>query len=97
MHGRIRHPCSEENGLMERCNRTIREALEDPPMDDWKTAQNTIRRVIRWNNYQRYHWALGYFRPLSFYLGKRKMLKEERKLSLVAARHLRKEMNLGLR
>ena len=45
MHLRIRPHCPEEYGLVERCNRTLREALEDAPMEDWKTAQNTIGRV----------------------------------------------------
>lgn len=97
MHVRIRPHCPEENGLVERCNRTLREALEDAPMEDWKTAQNTIGRVIRWYNQERYHRALGYLRPLDYYLGVPKKLQEERKLKLVAARHRRKEMNLGIR
>lgn len=61
------HPLwPEENGLVERCNRTLLEAFEDATMEDWKTAQNIIWRVIRWYNQEIYHRAFGYIRPLDF-------------------------------
>lgn len=96
-HVRIRPHCPEENGLVERCNRTIREALEDAPMEDRLVAEKTIQRVIRWYNEERYHQALGYLRPLDYHLGDPKKLQEERRFKLIAARHRRKEINLGIR
>ena len=96
-HARIKPHCPEENGLVERCNRTLREAFENHPMENRVEAEKTIKKIIRWYNEGRYHRALGYVTPRDYHLGMEKAIREERRFKLAAVRRRRKERNLGLR
>jgi transposase InsO family protein len=96
-HRRIRPHCPEENGLMERANRTIDEALEEEELTDYLQAVKVIARMIRWYNEQRLHSALGFLRPVDYYRGRPEELYAQRRQKLVAARHRRREKNLRLR
>ena len=96
-HRRIRPHCPEENGLMERANRTLDEALEEEELTDYLQAVKVIARLIRWYNEQRLHSALGFLRPVDYYRGKPEELYAQRRQKLVAARHRRREKNLRLR
>ena len=96
-HRRIRPHCPEENGLMERANRTFDEALEAEELTDFLQAVKVIARMIRWYNEQRLHSALGFLRPVDYYRGKPEELYAERRQKLVAARHRRREKNLRFR
>lgn len=94
---RIRAHCPEENGLMERSNRTMREALEEEPEPkDVLEAERMLSRIQRRYNEERLHSALGYLRPADYYRGKPAELHEARRQKLHQARHRRKEANLGL-
>ena len=98
MHQKIKPHCPEENGVMERSNRTVREAWEQeiPPEDveaDWKL----LKKIERWYNEVRLHSALGYLRPVDYYRGNPEALKEERRVKMAQATHRRKEINLGLK
>jgi transposase InsO family protein len=96
-HQRIKPHCPEENGLMERANRTLREALEGEELTDRPTAERVLARVTGWYNEERLHRALGYLRPVDYYCGDPAALVEARRRQLAAARHQRKEANLRLR
>ena len=96
-HRRIKPHCPEENGLMERANRTLGEALEEEELTDYLQAVKVIARMIRWYNEQRLHSALGFLRPVDYYRGKPEELYAQRRQKLVAARHRRREKNLRLR
>ena len=96
-HQRITPHCPEENGLIERSNRTIREALEAEDLTEVEQARKVIDRIIDWYNDERLHRALGYLRPLDYYRGDPEQLHEARRLKLSQARHRRKEKNLQLR
>jgi putative transposase len=96
-HRRIKPHCPEENGLMERANRTLDEALEEEELTDYLQAVKVLARMIRWYNEQRLHSALGFLRPVDYYRGKPEELYAERRQKLVAARHRRREKNLRLR
>jgi putative transposase len=96
-HHRIKPHCPEENGQVERMNRTIREALEGEELENYVQAQEVLARISRWYNEERYHSALGYLRPVDFYRGNPQQLAEARREKLRAARHRRKEINLGIR
>lgn len=96
-HRRIKPHCPEENGLMERANRTLGEALEEEELTDYLQAMKVIARLIRWYNEERLHSALGFLRPLDYYRGYPEELYAERRRKLSEARHRRKEKNLRLR
>ena len=96
-HQRITPHCPEENGLIERSNRTIREALEAEDLRKVEQARKVIGRIIAWYNHERLHRALGYLRPVDYYRGNPQQLHKARRLKLSQARHRRKEKNLQLR
>jgi putative transposase len=95
-HRRIKPHCPEENGLMERANRTLGEALEEEDLTDYVQAMKVIDRLIRRYNDERLHSALGFLRPMDYYRGDPESLYVERRQKLAEARHRRKEKNLRL-
>lgn len=97
-HHRIHPHCPEENGLMERANRTLREGLEgeEEPRDVLEAAA-VMARIVRRYNEARLHSALGYLPPLEYYRGDPARRFEERRRKLSQARHRRREQNLNLR
>jgi putative transposase len=94
---RIKPHCPEENGTMERANRTLRERLEEEELTDLLQAKDVLAKVVRWYNEERLHSALGYLPPAEYYRGDPKTCQEERRRKLAQARHRRKETNLELR
>ncbi len=96
-HRRIQPHCPEENGTMERANRTIGEALEGEDMGNYLKAVTVIEKVIRWYNQERLHSALGFLKPVDYYRGNPEELYALRRHKLAEARHRRKEKNLQLR
>ena len=96
-HAKIKPHCPEENGVMERSNRTIREALEEEELETRYQAEDALERIIDWYNMERLHSSLGFLRPVDYYRGEPAKLQEERRRKLAAARHRRRERNLELR
>jgi putative transposase len=96
-HQRIKPHCPEENGLVERSNRTLREALEEIEFADRQQAEEALKKIIDWYNGQRLHRALGYLRPVDYYRGQPDQLHEARRTKLAQARHRRRERNLALK
>jgi putative transposase len=96
-HHRIQPHCPEENGMMERAYRTLREELEGEELTNLLQAQDVLGRIIGRYNTQRLHSALGYLRPIDYYRGNPEALRAERRQKLVQARHRRREANLELR
>lgn len=96
-HQRIKPHCPEENGIIERSNQTLREALEGEELSGLLQARDVIGRIIAWYNSERLHSALGYLRPIDYYRGDPAALHEQRRRKMAEARHKRKEKNLQLR
>ena len=96
-HQRIKPHCPEENGIIERSNRTLREALDSEELTDLLSARDVIARIVKWYNEERLHSAIGYLRPIDYYRGDPARLHEQRRRKLAEARHRRREKNLKLR
>jgi transposase InsO family protein len=96
-HQRIKPRCPEENGVIERANRTLREALDGEELTDLLQARDATARIVDWYNRERLHSALGYLRPMDYYRGQPAPLHEARRRKLAEARHRRREKNLQLR
>ena len=96
-HQRITPHCPEENGLIERVNRTMRESLEGEELTDLVGAERVMGRLVRRYNEERLHSALGYLPPREFYRGEPSRRFEARRIKLYQARHRRRERNLELR
>jgi len=95
-HHRIRPHCPEENGVIERSFRTLREALEGEELTNLLEAERVLARLVTWYNEERLHSALGYLPPAVVYRGNPEERKAERRRKLAQARHRRRERNLGL-
>jgi putative transposase len=95
-HHRIKPHCPEENGVIERSFRTLREALEGEELKNLLEAQRVLGRLVRWYHEERLHSALGYLPPVLVYRGNPEERKEERRRKLAQARHRRRETNVGL-
>ena len=96
-HQRIKPHCPEENGIIERSNRTLREAFDGAELTDLLQARDVITGIVKWYNEQRLHSALGYLRPIDYYRGDPAVLHEQRRRKMAEARHRRREKNLKLR
>ena len=96
-HYKITPHCPEENGIMERANRTLREALEEVEPGNRFEAEDALRRIVEHYNTERLHSSLGYLRPIDYYRGDPEQLQERRRRRLRQARHRRKQINLGIR
>lgn len=96
-HPRIKPHCPEENGTIERSNRTLHEALDGAELTDLYQARDVIEGIVRWYNEDRLHSALGYLRPIDYYRGDPAALYEQRCRKMAEARHRRRKKNLKLR
>jgi putative transposase len=96
-HHRIQPHCPEENGLIERANRTLRQGLDGEGLTDLLMAERVIARLVRRYNEERLPSGLGYLPPGEFYRGEPAKRFEERRVKLYQARHRRREQNLELR
>jgi putative transposase len=96
-HHRIKPHCPEENGLIERVHRTLREELEGEALANLLEAEKVLGRIVKRYNEERLHSALGYLAPKDYYRGNPAARFEERRRKLAEARHKRREANLGLK
>ena len=95
-HHRIKPHCPEENGLIERMHRTLREELDGEALSNLLEAERVFARVVRRYNGQRLHSGLGFLTPADYYRGNPGERYATRRRKLFEARHRRRETNLGL-
>ena len=58
--------CPEENGITERANRTVREALDS--INRFQ-AEGALKSIIEHYKHTQLHSALSYLRPVDYYRG----------------------------
>ncbi len=96
-HHRIHPHCPEENGIVERANRTFKEASLDYEFKNLAHARSVIDEIVRFYNEERLHSSLDFLRPKDYYRGKPEKILKERKDKLFQARHKRRETNMNIR
>src|SRR5262249_32995872 len=95
-HHRIKPHCPEENGLIERMHRTLREELYGEALTNLLEAERVFARVVRRYNEQRLHSALGFLTPADYYRANPSQRYAARRTKLAQAQHQRKEKNLEM-
>ena len=96
-HHRIRPHCPEENGVVERFHRTLREGIEEHGLEGRYDSLQVLDDLVRHYNEVRLHSSLGFQTPATWYRGDPGSIDRARRLKLSQARHRRKQINLGIR
>lgn len=88
-HKRIHPHTPQQNGIVERSNKTTREALVPVILVDYEQAKSEISGIIEHYNNHRRHSSLQYLTPVQYYRGEPEVL-----LAVREAKILRKERNM---
>ena len=81
-HHRIKPYCPEENGVMERCNRTLREAIEVHDLVGRYDSEKTLGILVDHYNTERLHSAIDFQTPATWYRGSPEQVTAARRLKL---------------
>ena len=65
----IRPHTPEQNGMVERANKTMRESLAPVILTDYEQARHEISRIVDNYNNKRRHSFLNYLTPIQYYRG----------------------------
>ncbi len=65
----IRPHTPEQNGIVERANRTIRESMVPVILTDYDQARHEIFKTVEYYNHKRRHSSLNYLTPIQYYRG----------------------------
>ena len=90
----IRPHTPEQNGIVERSNKTMRESLVPVILVDYEQAKSEIARIIEHYNNHRRHSSLQYLMPVQYYRGEPEVLLAVREAKMEKAKILRKERNM---
>ena len=90
----IRPHTPEQNGIVERANKTMRESLVPVILTDYEHARSELSRIIDYYNNTRKHSSLNYLTPVQYYRGNPEELLGIRKSKTEKAKILRREMNM---
>lgn len=97
IHYRIKPHSPEENGLVERCNLSLREAIDEHDLNGRYEAEQVNNGIVQHCTNERLHSTLGYQTRATWCHGKPDELRSRRGLKLSQARHLRKQINPCIR
>jgi len=90
----IRPHTPEQNGIVERANKTIRESMVPIILTDYEQARHEISRIVDNYNNKRRHSSLNYLTPIQYYRGNPEELIRIRESKIEKARILRRERNM---
>ena len=90
----IRPHTPEQNGIVERANKTMRESFAPVILTDYEQARSEISRILQYYNNNRRHSSLNYLTPMQDYRGKPEELLRIRESWIEMARILRRERNV---
>ena len=93
-HHRIKPHCPEENGIVERSNRTLGDKIDELELTDFQLAKEKIVEIVHWYNYERLHSAIDFLPPYEMYRGDPAKRLAERRRKVEEARLRRREENL---
>ena len=93
----IRPHTPEQNGIVERANKTMREELVPVILMDYEQARSEISRIVYHYNNERRHSSLQYLTPVQYYRGEPEVLLAIREAKIERARILRRERNMKFR
>ena len=96
-HKRVHRHAPEQNGIIERANKTMREELSPLIITDYQDAQSQTSRIIHLYNYERMHSSLNYLTPRDYYRGDPDELLRIREEKMSIGRISRKERNMNKR
>ena len=84
----------EQNGIVERANKTMRESLVPVILTDYDHARHEISKIVDNYNNKRRHSSLNYLMPMQYYRGNPESFLMIRQSKIEKARILRRERNM---
>ena len=93
-HHRIKPHCPEENGIVERSNRTLGDKIDEMELTDFQLAKEKIAEIVHWYNHERLHSGIDFLPPYEMYRGDPAKRLAERRRKVEEARLRRREENL---
>ena len=90
----IRPHTPEQNGIVERANKTMRESLVPIILTDYEQAKSEISGIIDHYNSERRHSSLNYLTPIQYYRGDPDVLLAVREAKIEKAKLIRRENNM---
>ena len=87
----IRPHTPEQNGIVERANKTMRESLAPVILTNYDQARHEIPKIIEYYNNNRRHSSLNYLTPVQYYRGNPEELLRRRESKIKRARILKRE------
>ena len=90
----IRPHIPEQNGIVERANKTMRESLVPVILTDYEQARREISKIVEYYNNGRRHSLLNYLTPILYYMGNPEEILRIRESKIEKAGILRRERNM---
>jgi transposase InsO family protein len=90
----IRPHTPEQNGIVERANKTMQEFLVPVLLPDYEQTRREIYKIVEYDNNNRRHSSLNYLTPIQYYRGNPEELLRIRESKIEKARILRRERNM---
>jgi len=90
----IRPHTPEQNGIVERANKTVRESMLPLVLTDYEQAKSEIFRIIEQYNNKRKHSSLNFLTPRQYYRGNPAEILGIRESKMERGRVLRREKNM---